>query len=212
MQLSAVLPFIVQEVKRGKRSPSSPPEKETPSKKPNMSSPTPSPIPDSDPNSGVNPLGGNPKNDTGHNDTGDNNELSPELAKLRELLNRDMETMIEPLKTDLSALKTSQKALEEKGGIIDTIKCENHKLRTDYNLIRKENEDLKNRITAIESKLIENNIVLHGIEDQAWELTDVTREKNSADHIQHSERKVKQREARYCQKDPNKEHKVNWGI
>ena len=44
-------------------------------------------------------------------------------------------------------------------------------------MIKHENEILKNRIEKIESKLITNNVILHGIEDQAWELKDITHEK-----------------------------------
>ena len=40
-----------------------------------------------------------------------------------------------------------------------------------------ENDKLKERLVAIENRLLENNVLLHGIADQPWELNDITREK-----------------------------------
>ena len=54
---------------------------------------------------------------------------------------------------------------------------ENEQLWNDCNLIKHENEILKTRIENIKSKLISSNVILHSIEDQAWELKDITRKK-----------------------------------
>ena len=50
-------------------------------------------------------------------------------------------------------------------------------LKQEYSMIVKENEHLKTRLEKIENKLMGNNVILHGVEDQLWELSDVTREK-----------------------------------
>ena len=75
---------------------------------------------------------------------------------------------IEPLKVELASLVKSHKKLEEKGHEIDNIKIENRQLRHDYQLIKQENEGLKTRIQAIEDRLLENNVIIHRIDDQAW--------------------------------------------
>ena len=102
-----------------KRSPTSPPEQNAPSKKLNMD-----PI-------------------VTHEESKENGEtegtgellttipkpnqiqLSPELAFLRELISQDFDVKIEPLKVELASLVKSHKKLEEKGHEIDNIKIEN---------------------------------------------------------------------------------------
>ena len=104
-------------------------------------------------------------------------ELPPELAVLQRLLNMDMDREIRSLKSSISNLEKSQKDLEKKSETIEQIRHENHKLQTDCDQMKKENRKLLNRLNLIENKLLENNIVLHGIPDQVWELNSVTREK-----------------------------------
>ena len=43
--------------------------------------------------------------------------------------------------------------------------------------MHKENLQLKSRLEKIENKLMDNNVILHGVEDQLWELSAVTCEK-----------------------------------
>ena len=73
----------------------------------------------------------------------------------------------------MTVIETSQKEIEEKVESIQVIRKENEQLRNDCNMIKHENEILKTRIEKIESKLITNNVILHGIEDQAWKLKDI---------------------------------------
>ena len=113
-------------------------------------------------------------------------ELNPELQYLRELLKADMEEMmIQPFKVRMLAIEESHKALEAKGELINAIKEENKQLRLDCDVVMRENQLLKSRLDKIENKLISSNVILHGIEDQAWELKEVTREKalNAVAHI-----------------------------
>ena len=99
-------------------------------------------------------------------------ELSDELKQLRKLLNEDMTNIIDPLKDQVNNLERSNKLLEEKGEIISNIKLENDCLHDDCKRVKQENKKLKDHITSIENKLLENNIVLSGILDQPWELSD----------------------------------------
>ena len=81
--------------------------------------------------------------------------------------------LIKPLQDRMTVIETSQKEIEEKVESIQVIRKENEQLRNDCNMIKHENEILKTRIEKIESKLITNNVILHGIEDQAWKLKDI---------------------------------------
>ena len=105
-------------------------------------------------------------------------ELSLELQKLHELLKVDMEQMlIKPLEDRMSKLENSQANLEKNGTLISAIKSENIQLRKDCNQVKNENVDLRNRPEKIENKLRGNNVILNGVEDQVWELIEITWEK-----------------------------------
>ena len=107
----------------------------------------------------------------------DESELSdPQLIQLRKLLQHDMAVMIKPLREHVSDIEKSNKKLEEKGELITSMKIKNEKLKFDCRKVKLENKKLKEHIVAIENKLLENNIIVQGIPDQAWELADNLRE------------------------------------
>ena len=51
-----------------------------------------------------------------------------------------------------------------------TVKEENRLLKIECDRVLSENISLKERITKIENSLLDNNIILHGIPEDAWEL------------------------------------------
>ena len=155
-------PTALKPADKKKRSPSSPPDQIAPHKKLNMEPPTQS------------------SNDQERDKKRLSEELTPELAALRELLNIDLDAKIQPLRTEIASLVKSQQVLQEKSELIDNIKQENKQLKIEYNQMKRENENLKYRIEAIENRLLENNVIIRGVEDQAWELNEVTREKTLA--------------------------------
>ena len=104
-------------------------------------------------------------------------DLPPELEKLRRLLKTDIDEATQSLKNSITSLERSNKILLEKGVEIDNIKKVNNRLQENCNQIHQENQRLKTRLIAVENKLLENNIILQGVPDQAWEQSDVTREK-----------------------------------
>ena len=157
-----------KQVKR--RHPPTPPERNTPTKCPNMSL-TPEHPDTSD-------EGTNKDNNISTPVLINGTELSPELQKLCELLKSDMEEMmIKPLRERMNTLEKSQELLEKKSELINIIKTENLQLQKDCDSIMKENNQLKGRLEKIENKLMGNNVILHGVKDKVWELSDVTREK-----------------------------------
>ena len=89
-----------------------------------------------------------------------------------------MAKMVEPLKDRVSHIEKTNKKLEEKGELISAMKIENEKLHVDCKIIKIEkNRKLKDRLNEIENKLLENNIMVQGIPDQAWELSSNLQEK-----------------------------------
>ena len=108
----------------------------------------------------------------------DSTKLSPELQCLCELLKEDMQQMlIKPLEDRVIVLEKSQEQLHADHEVLESIKLENTQLEVNYKTMYKENLQLKIRLEKIENKLMDNNAILHGVEDQLWELSAITREK-----------------------------------
>ena len=59
----------------------------------------------------------------------------------------------------------SKKKTEEIQGEVKKLKYENKAMTCRCNIREKENKTLKNRLSDIENKLLENNIVMHGVEE-----------------------------------------------
>ena len=112
-----------------------------------------------------------------------------------------MAKMIEPLKDRVSHIEKSNKILEEKGELISAMKIENDKLRVDCKLIKIKNRKLKDRLNVIENKLLENNIVVQEIPDQAWELSSNLQEKNIGSYFSFSQWEECTGEAGHCQEN-----------
>ena len=68
---------------------------------------------------------------------------------------------------------TQENKIEE----VMEIRDENIKLQNRCDFIEKENKLLKDKLSVIKNHLLENNIILQGINEDAWELNSVLREK-----------------------------------
>ena len=93
------------------------------------------------------------------------------------MLHRDLDNKIDPLQKSVNDIRTKLSTQENKIEEVMKIKHENSKLQTRCTTIEKENKLLKDRLVAIENQLLENNITLQGINEDAWELNSVLREK-----------------------------------
>ena len=104
-------------------------------------------------------------------------QLTPELQELHRLLNIDLsvklDQKLDPLQSSVNEIKSHLHVQESKIEHVMKIKQENVKLQAKCSSIEKENVLLKKRITAIENHLLENNIILQGINEDAWELNSV---------------------------------------
>ena len=108
-------------------------------------------------------------------------KLTPELLKLHMLLNRDLskklDQKLDPLHLSVNEIKTNLVTQENKIEEVMKIRDENIKLQNWCNFIEKENKLLKDRLSVIENHLLENNIILQGINEDSWELNSILREK-----------------------------------
>ena len=108
-------------------------------------------------------------------------QLTPELQELHRLLNVDLgiklDQKLDPLQSSVNEIKANLQIQETKIEHVMKIEHENIQLQARCLSIEKENLLLKKRLNVIENHLLENNIILQGITEYAWELNSVLKEK-----------------------------------
>ena len=73
--------------------------------------------------------------------------------------------MIKPLQDSIDVLLTGKQKAEEIQGEVKKLKHENKAITRRCNAMERENKVLKDEINDIENKLLETNIVMHGVEE-----------------------------------------------
>ena len=87
------------------------------------------------------------------------------IASFQENIKTEVSNVIKPLQESIDVLLASKKKTEEIQGEVKKLKYENKAMTRRCNIMEKENKTLKNRLSDIENKLLENNIVMHGVEE-----------------------------------------------
>ena len=82
-----------------------------------------------------------------------------------ENIKTEVSNAIKPLQESIDVLLASKKKSEEIQGEVKKLKHENKAITRRCNIIERANKTLKNWLNDIENKLLENNIVMHGIEE-----------------------------------------------
>ena len=90
--------------------------------------------------------------------------------RLMKSMSRIMKKELRSVKSDLKKLNTIQKKQEKHIEEIEIIKQENKVLKTTCTKVLQENKNLKERINKIENTLLDNNVILHGLREDPWEL------------------------------------------
>ena len=84
---------------------------------------------------------------------------------------------LQPLKDDVKQLSTSTNQQDTRMSELVKVCNENVKLKTRIQEVERENQSLKNRLTNIEDKLLENNVIISGVKEDAWETDAALKEK-----------------------------------
>ena len=100
-------------------------------------------------------------------------------------------------------LLASKKKTEEIQGEVKKLKHENKAMTRRCNIMERENKTLKNRLNDIENKLLENNIVMHSVEE-TFEESELQRKRKVKAMISHTVNKHSSRENGSCGKYPNR--------
>ena len=85
-----------------------------------------------------------------------------------------IEKLLQPINTTLRELSTELREHKEE---MKQIRDENCRLEYNLNKERKKNKSLGRQVRWLEDKLLENNIVMHGIAETPWESKDFCKEK-----------------------------------
>ena len=83
---------------------------------------------------------------------------------------KSVKDMIDPLKTDISSLVQSQKEWEKHKTDVYDLKIEKMRLNKKIQEVEEKNTLLEDRVRKLEDKLMESNLILHGIKESKWEL------------------------------------------
>ena len=113
-------------------------------------------------------------------------ELTPEMKKLDLLIKRNLRHELKPLKKDIADLVLSAAVTTTHTNEILSLKQENTVLRHKCNQLEQEQKALKDRLDKIENLQLENNLILHGVEEStAWEYPE-TRYAKVIEHLSHT--------------------------
>ena len=90
--------------------------------------------------------------------------------RLTKSLSRLMKKELRSVKNDVKALRAGQEKHNESINDLVVMKQENRSLKLKCDRVLQENDELKKRIMRIENTLLDNNIILQGIQEDPWEL------------------------------------------
>ena len=94
-----------------------------------------------------------------------------------ECLKEVMREIQRPLEEKLNTLLDIQSRQSEQDETLQKLTQEQKILRENYEKTERENQTLKSRVYTLESKLLESNLIMHGVPEDTWEIEENQREK-----------------------------------
>ena len=88
-----------------------------------------------------------------------------------------MERLLEPMRSDIKDILHSHKEMKSEFLEITRLKEENINLIRRVKAAEESNELLSKRVCALEDRLLQNNIIIHGIREGPWETEEIRQEK-----------------------------------
>ena len=108
------------------------------------------------------------------NESDDNDVVSKEESafekRLTKSLSKLMKKELRSIKKDLGSLKNSQDKQDRSIQDLINTKEENVRLKRECERVLEENNKLRSQLVKIENMLLDNNVILHGIREDPWEL------------------------------------------
>ena len=102
--------------------------------------------------------------------------LDNALKAMEARLNKSMKDMIDPLQSSINSILETQKDWAEQQRIVTELKAEKDVLARKIQVVEFKNMKLEDRIKVLEDRLMESNIIMHGIKESLWELDSTRKE------------------------------------
>ena len=102
--------------------------------------------------------------------------LDNALKAMEARLNKSMKDMIDPLQSSINSILETQKDWAEQQWIVTELKAEKDVLARKIQVVEFKNTKLEDCIKVLEDKLMESNIIMHGIKESSWELDSMRKE------------------------------------
>ena len=100
----------------------------------------------------------------------DRKKLTPELEALRDEMHSDMQKIIEPLQESIKEMLLGLRECQN-------LRRENENLYHRVKIVEADNIKLHQRVSQLEDKLLEGNVIITGIPESLWENSSATKEK-----------------------------------
>ena len=104
----------------------------------------------------------------------DSEEVSKEESAFEKCLTKSLSKLMKKelrsIKKDLGSLKKSQDKQDKSIKELISTKEENQRLKWECERVLEENNKLRSQLVKIENMLLDNNVILHGIREDPWEL------------------------------------------
>ena len=101
----------------------------------------------------------------------------PKPAPIDQNVLSALEMLLEPMRTEIRNLTKSHLDIKTNISENSLLKAENNALIKRVKAVEQINEDLSKRVCELENRLFETNLIIHGIQESAWETDDVLTEK-----------------------------------
>ena len=88
-----------------------------------------------------------------------------------------MKELLQPMREDIQWLVEAQNLNTTATEICNEVKNDQVALKAKCEKVENENMELKNRLLCLENKMLQNNLIIHGIKEEEWELDDNRKEK-----------------------------------
>ena len=115
-----------------------------------------------------------------------NKEITPNVAKEISFqgfsaefirFGETMKDLLQPMKEDIQRLVEAQNLNNTTTEICKEVKSDQIALRAKCEKVESENLELKNRLLHLENKMLQNNLIIHDIKEEEWELDENRKEK-----------------------------------
>ena len=104
-------------------------------------------------------------------------EIFDDFVTLKQGINTDMHSLIAPIKASLDILLEVKAACEIGLEERNAVRLENSELRMRIEKVETENRKLNNKVSRLEDKLLEGNVIFQGVPESMWEPASTTKEK-----------------------------------